>query len=103
MSCAPKDAPSRAGVRYRVVIQARAGRDLRSLPPFIRERVTANLLRLGEDPRPPGALKLVGRDGWRIRVGDYRVLYDIDDRERVVTIAQVGHRRNIYLILETPE
>jgi mRNA interferase RelE/StbE len=50
----------------------------------------------GEDPRPHGSRKLVGRDGWRIRVGRYRVIYEIDDAQRFVTILHVGHRKDIY-------
>jgi mRNA interferase RelE/StbE len=52
--------------------------------------------RLQEEPRPPGCRKLSDREGWRLRVGDYRVIYEIDDEQRTVTVLQVGHRRDIY-------
>ena len=51
---------------------------------------------LGLDPRPANGTKLVGSDGWRIRVGDYRVVYAIDDSVRVVSIVEVGRRRDVY-------
>ena len=56
-------------------------------------RVREAILRLEDDPRPPGCLKLRGFDGWRIRVGDWRVIYHINDGERLVTIVAVRHRR----------
>jgi mRNA interferase RelE/StbE len=51
---------------------------------------------LRENPRPAKCLKLTGREGWRIRVRNYRVIYKIDDSEKLVTILHVGHRRDIY-------
>lgn len=51
---------------------------------------------LADDPRPLGSRKLVGRDSYRIRVGDYRVIYLMDDGEIVVTVLGVGHRREVY-------
>lgn len=51
---------------------------------------------LAEDPKPPGAIKLQGREGYRLRVGDYRVLYRVDDEAQEVLITRVGHRRNVY-------
>ncbi|WP_404980599.1 type II toxin-antitoxin system RelE family toxin [Carboxydichorda subterranea] len=49
-----------------------------------------------DNPRPPGVRKLTGRDGWRLRVGDYRVIYDVDDESRRVTVLHIGHRRDVY-------
>ncbi|MCL4360465.1 type II toxin-antitoxin system RelE/ParE family toxin [Patescibacteria group bacterium] len=51
---------------------------------------------LGESPFPEGSKKLVGRDGWRIRAGDYRVLYRVDTKRKEVTILSVAHRRDAY-------
>lgn len=59
-------------------------------------RITTAIKALGENPRPAGAVKLVGSDGWRVRAGDYRVIYLITDSVRVVTVTKVGHRRDIY-------
>lgn len=47
------------------------------------------------DPRPPGAVKLAGRDDFRIRVGDYRIVYAVDDSEQLVLVARIGHRREV--------
>ncbi|MCZ6552198.1 MAG: type II toxin-antitoxin system RelE/ParE family toxin [SAR324 cluster bacterium] len=51
---------------------------------------------LGDNPRPAGCVKLKGREGWRIRVGRYRVVYEIDDRGGTITVLHIGHRRDIY-------
>jgi mRNA interferase RelE/StbE len=83
-------------VSYAVLILRRAQRELADVPRQTYERVKVAMYRLGEDPRPRGCRKLTGRDGWRIRVGVHRIIYEIDDAERVVTILQVGHRRDIY-------
>jgi mRNA interferase RelE/StbE len=53
-------------------------------------------LELEHDPRPPGCKKLRGRDAWRIRIGDYRAIYEIDDGRLIVTVITVGHRREVY-------
>jgi mRNA interferase RelE/StbE len=54
------------------------------------------LLELEGDPRPPGCKKLKGRDAWRIRIGDYRAIYEINDGRLVVTVITIGHRREVY-------
>jgi mRNA interferase RelE/StbE len=51
---------------------------------------------LAGDPRPPGIKKLKGREGWRLRIGDYRVIYEIDDTQKIIIVLHVGHRRDIY-------
>jgi mRNA interferase RelE/StbE len=51
---------------------------------------------LADDPRPPGAVKLAGRDDYRIRVGDYRIVYAVDDEEGLVIVARIAHRRDVY-------
>lgn len=82
---------------YRLEIRRTAERDLRRLPRSAFERLNEQILSLREDPRPPGVRKLKGKlEGWRVRVGQYRILYEIDDEERVVTIARVRHRRDVY-------
>jgi mRNA interferase RelE/StbE len=60
------------------------------------ERVLDEIDQLGNDPRPPGCRKLAGEDLFRIRVGDYRVVYSIDDDARHVIIVRTGHRREVY-------
>ena len=84
-------------MEYEVVILPSAQKELEGLDrqPVIK-RLRAAIMKLREDPRPRGATKLAGRDGWRIRVGDYRVIYDIDDVVRIVSVEEVGHRRDVY-------
>ena len=81
---------------YQLLIMRRAQKQLAQLPPRDYERIRDALAALAQDARPPGCRKLVGRDGWRVRVGDYRVIYEVNDKQRVVTVLQVGHRRDIY-------
>jgi len=60
------------------------------------KRVDAAIKSLAEDPRPTAATKLVGQDAWRLRVGEYPVVYVIEDAIRVVTVTRIGHRRDVY-------
>jgi mRNA interferase RelE/StbE len=66
-------------VAYTIVILRRAQRELAVLPQETYKRVRDAIRKLCEEPRPPGCAKLSGREGWRIRVGNYRVIYEIDD------------------------
>ena len=78
-----------------------AEKDLRKLPRPILERLHAKILTLRENPRPPGAIRLSGNlEGWRVRVGDYRILYQIDDDAQLVTVVRVRHRREVYRTAE---
>jgi mRNA interferase RelE/StbE len=82
---------------YALFIKRSAERDLRRLPRVLFARVNERILSLREDPRPHDVRKLVGsQEGWRIRVGDHRILYQIDDDARTVTIVRVKHRREAY-------
>ena len=81
---------------YTVGIRRHAQRELAKLPQEIHESVCDAIRDLGQNPRPPGCLKLRGYEGWRIRTGNYRVIYEIDDQQQTVTILHIGHRRNIY-------
>ena len=82
---------------YRVDLSPAAARQLRKLDPPGRRRVQATIDLLAEDPRPPAAKMLVNSDGaWRVRVGDFRVVYDIEDGRLLVLVLAVGHRRAIY-------
>jgi mRNA interferase RelE/StbE len=84
-------------VSYRVVILPRAQKQIRSIPSRIVEIIEEKLRSLAENPRPAGCKKLRGRDeAWRTRVGDYRIIYEIDDAQTTVTVAKVGHRSEIY-------
>ena len=82
---------------YRLDIKPSAEKDLNRLDNAIFDRVDAKAGLLTDNPRPPGSKKLKGyRDLWRMRVGDWRIVYSIDDRARVVTILRVAHRRDVY-------
>jgi mRNA interferase RelE/StbE len=77
-------------------LETRAVKELSSIPKDRRELIVAVLDDLQKQPRPPGAKKLAGVDGYRVRKGDYRVLYTIDDAARLVRVYRVGHRREVY-------
>jgi len=81
---------------YSLSILRPAQKELAHLPAGEQERVIEAIRSLGAVPRPVGCRKLSGREGWRIRVGSFRVLYEIDDDRRSVTILHVGHRRDVY-------
>lgn len=81
---------------YSVRLKPRAERDLDRLPLPVARRIWQRLLDLEEEPRPRGATKLKGEEGYRIRIGDYRVVYLVDDRQLVVDIVRIAHRREAY-------
>lgn len=81
---------------YEVRLTAGARREFLALSARAQERIAVVVSRLEADPRLPGARKLVQREGWRMRVGDHRMLYTIDDDARVVTVFAIGHRREVY-------
>lgn len=81
---------------YAVLILRRAQKELAVLEPVAFRRVCDAIRALAAEPRPQGCSKLIGRDGWRIRIGDYRVIYDIDDHNKTILILHIGHRRDIY-------
>jgi mRNA interferase RelE/StbE len=81
---------------YRVEVATRARRDLERLAPSILERIYPILTALGTEPRASGSQKLVGLEAYRIRVGDHRVIYEIDDVARLVVVIRVRHRREAY-------
>ena len=77
---------------YRVDIAPAAVRQLRRLPPGDAARLRAPILALGLEPRPPGAVQLTGAAWWRLRVGDLRLIYAIDDAQRIVVILRAARR-----------
>lgn len=82
---------------YRIVLAPPAARQLRKFDPHVRRRIQAAIELLANEPRPPLANKLVGGSGeWRIRTGDYRIVYEIEDGRLLVLVLRVGHRREIY-------
>lgn len=88
---------------YRIELSPAAARQLRKLDRHIQRRVQAAVELLADDPRPPGAKKLVGGDGeWRVRTGDYRIVYEVRDQVFVVLVLSLGHRRDVYRSQATP-
>lgn len=81
---------------YAVEIESSAAKSLMSINRADQTRIARRIKALGEEPRPAGAQKLGGGSGWRIRVGDYRVVYLIEDTIRVVTVTRVAHRRSVH-------
>ncbi len=82
---------------YRVIVERSAEKDLRRLPLDVRLRVADKLRRLANDPRPVGSRKLAGtKHDWRIRVSDYRVVYEIAETVKIVRVYRVRHRREVY-------
>ena len=78
---------------YQIVLAPSAARQLRKFDPEIRRRIQAVLELLAENPRPPAATQLVGGAGeWRVRTGDYRVVYEIDDGRLRILVLRMGHR-----------
>jgi mRNA interferase RelE/StbE len=83
-------------VTYDVTIDRDAAKQLTRIHPTHAARILAAITLLADDPRPPGAIQLKGDSAWRIRVGDYRIIYDIDDGRLTVLVLALGHRRDIY-------
>lgn len=85
---------------YRIVLHREAVREIRALPKKVRPRVREAIDALAHDPRPIGGAQLKGRKGtYRIRIGGYRVLYEVHATEIVVYVIGVGHRRDVYVRL----
>ena len=84
---------------YRIEVSPAAARQLRKLDPAARRRVQAAVELLADEPRPARAKKLMGGDGdgeWRVRTGDFRIVYEIKDQVLLVLVLGVGHRREVY-------
>ena len=82
---------------HEVLLESRAQRDLRRLPTDVFDRVIRAIKSLAGNPRPVGSRKIVGSEhDWRVRVGDYRIIYEVDDAARVVRVMYIRHRRDAY-------
>ncbi len=82
--------------RYRIELRPAAVKALQKIDPRDRTRIQGAIRLLADDPRPPAARALQGRPGLRVRVGDYRILYTIDDGVLLIVVVTVGHRRDVY-------
>jgi len=81
---------------YRLEVKRSAAKEIADLPKADCQRVVAKIRTLASDPRPPGSEKLSGAEKYRIRQGDYRILYEIDDSKTSVIIVKVGNRKEVY-------
>ena len=81
---------------YKLLIKASAAKELEALPRKDRSRMVVKMEGLADNPHPPGSEKLSGEEKYRLRQGDYRVLYSIQDASATVTIVKIGHRRDVY-------
>jgi len=81
---------------YRLEVSHTAHRQILRLPGQTQERVNKSIAHLADNPRPPGSKKLTAREGYRVRVGDYRILYQIDDDARLVIVYRVMARGDVY-------
>ncbi len=82
---------------FEVFLERGAEKDLRRLSQSLHDRIVRAINALSRNPRPPGCRKLTGSENdWRIRVGDYRVIYEIADADHIVRVNRVRHRREVY-------
>jgi mRNA interferase RelE/StbE len=82
---------------YEVYLERSAENDLKRLPTSTFDRIVYQIKTLAENPRPSGCRKITGsKNDWRIRIGDYRVLYEVNDRAKAVRVMRVRHRREAY-------
>jgi mRNA interferase RelE/StbE len=81
---------------YRLLIKPSAVKDIEALPKKDRSRITAKIQQLADNPRPQGCEKLAGHELYRLRQGEYRILYTIQDADLVVVVITAGHRRDVY-------
>ena len=86
-----------AGARYNVVLSRRAFKDLEKLDPTVRRRIIDRLDELSENPYPKDCIKIHAKEGlYRLRVGDYRILYEINHQKQMILVIKIDHRRRIY-------
>lgn len=81
---------------YRIELRPAALRALKKLDPPVARRIQGAIALLAEDPRPPAARPLRGRPGMRVRVGDYRIIYTVEDDVLLIVVVTLGHRRDVY-------
>jgi len=83
-------------MKYTLLFLSRAQKELSKVPQEFFENICTEIQKLSDNPCPEGAKKLVARSGWRIRTGNYRVIYEINHHEKTVTVLHIGKRKDIY-------
>jgi mRNA interferase RelE/StbE len=83
-------------LKYQILIEKAASKVLKDIPNPFKNKIITAIKKLSNNPRPSNSKKLTGRNAWRIRVGNYRFIYEIKDKESVVLIITLGHRKEIY-------
>ena len=82
---------------YEILLERGAERDLKKLPKDMFDRVVLSIKSLAQNPKPHGTRKIIGsKNDWRIRVGDYRLVYEIDEEVKAVKVMRIRHRREAY-------
>jgi mRNA interferase RelE/StbE len=81
---------------YEVLLQPRAQKEFLALPPDIARKIAQAMQGLADNPRPRQSIKLSGTESYRLRVGDYRILYEINNPAKSVTVYRIKHRREVY-------
>ena len=81
---------------YQIKVRGKARKQILRIPPPHFQHIQTRIERIARDPRFPGTIKLQGETGYRTRVGNYRILYEIDDEHQTVMIYRVKHRRDVY-------
>ena len=82
--------------KYEILFRPSVAKDTRQIPRGELKRILKRIDALRADPHPPGSVKLSGRDYYRIRQGDYRIIYEIIDFRLIVVVIKIGHRRDVY-------
>jgi mRNA interferase RelE/StbE len=81
---------------YKVLIKPSAVKELESIPKKDRQRITTKIGSLANNPRPSGCQKLSGQERYRVRQGNYRIVYEIQDKELIVLVVKIGDRKDVY-------
>ena len=82
--------------KYELVVRPSVSKDTKDIPSSDLIKILQKMRALCDDPRPPGSIKLSGMEYYRVRQGDYRIIYEIEDNRLIVVVVKVGHRRAIY-------
>lgn len=82
--------------KYKITIKKSAAKELQEIPKKNLKKIVKRIQSLSENPRPTGSQKLSAQEKYRVRQGDYRIVYSIDDKELLVDIVKIGHRREVY-------